>query len=119
MLDVKDSIEKLSWSVNHHFLHIKAQHDFIRAVAVQFELAYTDFRTIQMALQLAGEEQHSLLASFTKAYDDVYAYESVFAMRGLDEFNSEFPDKIEDYQQKVDKFNEELDKVRELQKNNL
>ncbi|WP_268913524.1 hypothetical protein [Lentilactobacillus sp. SPB1-3] len=116
MLDVKDSIDKLSWSVNHHFLHIQAQHDFIRAVAVQFELAYTDFRAIQMALQLAGEEYHSLLADFAKAYEDVYAYESVFAMRGLDEFNSEFPNSIDDYKQKVDHFNDVLDKIKALQK---
>ncbi|GAY72004.1 hypothetical protein NBRC111893_150 [Lentilactobacillus kosonis] len=47
----------------------------------------------------------------------MYAYESVFAMRGLDEFNSEFPNSIDDYKQKVDHFNEVLDKIKDLQKN--
>ncbi|WDF81929.1 hypothetical protein PQ472_08330 [Lacticaseibacillus pabuli] len=100
MLDVKDSVKRLSWTVEHHFLHIQNQHPFMRAWAVQFELAYTDFRTIQMALQLAGESFHPLLAEFAKAYEDVYAYEYEFAANGLDGFNAKFGDKIDDYQQK-------------------
>jgi hypothetical protein len=42
----------------------------MRAWAVQFELAYTDFRTIQLALQLA-QDQHDLLVRFTGVYDTV------------------------------------------------
>ena len=61
MLDVKDSVNRLAWTTEHHFLHIQARHDFMRAWAVQFEMAYTDFRVIQMALQLGGEQYHDLL----------------------------------------------------------
>lgn len=55
MLDVSDSLDRLAWTTEHHYRHIAAQHDFMRAWAVQFELAYTDFRTIQLALQLAQD----------------------------------------------------------------
>ncbi|GAB6093409.1 hypothetical protein [Furfurilactobacillus curtus] len=90
MLDVKDSIDRLQWTVDHHFLHIQAQHEFMRAWAVQFEMAYTDFRVIQMALQLGGEENHPLLKAFAAAYEDVYQYEYEFAAGGLEGFNAKF-----------------------------
>ncbi|MFR0554695.1 hypothetical protein ACLUXD_08660, partial [Loigolactobacillus coryniformis subsp. coryniformis] len=70
MLDVSDSLDRLAWTTEHHYRHIAAQHDFMRAWAVQFELAYTDFRTIQLALQLA-QDQHDLLVRFTGVYDTV------------------------------------------------
>ena len=68
----------------------------MRAWAVQFELAYTDFRIIQMALQLDG--QMDLLQRFTKAYDAVYQYEYAFVKGGLAEFNQEFGDQMDDYE---------------------
>jgi hypothetical protein len=52
MLDVIGAVKNLQWTTEHHYLHIRNQHDFMRAWAVQFELAYTDFRIIQMALQI-------------------------------------------------------------------
>nr|WP_225350788.1 hypothetical protein [Lacticaseibacillus camelliae] len=52
MLDVKNSIDNLEWTTTHHLAHIQNQHPFMRRWAVQFELAYTDFRVIQMALQM-------------------------------------------------------------------
>ncbi|WP_283678595.1 hypothetical protein [Lentilactobacillus sp. Marseille-Q4993] len=115
MLDVKDSIEKLSWDVNHHYLHVKNQHEFMRRIAIQFELAYTDFRVIQMALQLSGDENHQLLADFTSAYDDVFKFESEFAENGLDGFNDKYGDQIDEYGQAVDKLNQEIDKIKKLQ----
>lgn len=96
MLDVIGAVKNLQWTTEHHYLHIKNQHDFMRAWAVQFELAYTDFRIIQMALQLDG--QMDLLQRFTKAYDAVYQYEYVFVKGGLAEFNQEFGDQIDDYE---------------------
>lgn len=41
MLDVIKSLDRLTWNTQHHFAHIEAQHDFIRAWAIQFELGYT------------------------------------------------------------------------------
>lgn len=61
----------------------------MRAWAVQFELAYTDFRTIQLALQLA-QDQHDLLVRFTGVYDTVYQYEYEFAANGLAAFNAKY-----------------------------
>jgi hypothetical protein len=95
MLDVIGSIKNLQWTTEHHFMHIKARHEFMRAIAVQFELAYTDFRTIQLALQLAGEKE--LLSQFTTQYDAVFQYEMSFTRGGLDEFDKQFPKGIADY----------------------
>ena len=89
MIDVKNSLDKLQWTAEHHYLHIIAKHDFMRAWAVQFELAYTDFRTIQLALQLSGK-QHETLVKFTDAYDRLYVFEYEFAANGLDAFYSKF-----------------------------
>lgn len=102
MLDVKKSIENLNWTVEHHFLHIQNQHEFMRAWAVQFELAYTDFRVIEMALQLSGDENHELLRQFATAYEAVYNYEYAFAAGGLDGFNKQFGDQINDYEKAKD-----------------
>ncbi|ANZ61911.1 hypothetical protein AYR62_05230 [Secundilactobacillus paracollinoides] len=98
MLDVKNSIERLSWTVEHHFLHIQAQHEFMRAWAIQFELAYTDFRVIQMALQLAGDSHHELLSQFSAAYEKVFDYEYAFVAGGLDGFNAKFGDQLDQYE---------------------
>jgi len=75
MLKIDDSIARLAWNTEHHFLHIQAQHDFMRAWAIQFELGYTDLRMIQFALQLAEPSQSELLTQLTTAYQQVYQYE--------------------------------------------
>lgn len=116
MLDVKNSIDRLSWTVNHHFLHIKAQHEFMRAWAVQFELAYTDFRVMQMALQLDGEQNHPLLARFAASYETIYNYEYEFAANGLDGFNAKYKDDIDKYGEEVDNFNQIIEEIKKLQK---
>ncbi|KRM71193.1 hypothetical protein [Lacticaseibacillus brantae] len=90
MLDVKGSIDRLLWTAEHHYLHIVAKHDFMRAWAVQFELAYTDFRTIQMALQLDGNHA-DLLKKFAADYDQVFNYEYAFAAGGVDGFYTQYP----------------------------
>ncbi|MCI1986898.1 MAG: hypothetical protein LKJ69_00445 [Lactobacillus sp.] len=94
MLDVKDSLNRLAWTTEHHFLHIQAQHDFMRAWAIQFELAYTDMRMIQLALQLANDPR---LKQFTAAYEAVYPFEYAFVAGGLAGFNGQFGDKLDDY----------------------
>lgn len=96
MLDVLGAVNNLAWTTEHHFLHIKNQHDFLRIWAIQFELAYTDFRVIQMALQL--DAQTDLLQRFTKAYDAVYQYEYAFVKDGLTGFNQAFGDQIDQYE---------------------
>lgn len=95
MLDVLGAINNLRWTTEHHFLHIKNQHEFMRIWAVQFELAYTDFRVIQMALQL--DKQTTLLQRFIKAYDAVYQHEYEFVKGGLEGFNQQFGNQIEAY----------------------
>lgn len=115
MLDVKDSLSRLRWTVDHHFLHIQARHDFMRAWAIQFELAYTDFRTIQLALQLSGEENHPLLASFAAAYEAVYQYEYAFATEGLAGFDDKFSGQMEKYEQAVKQIDGVLDQIEKLQ----
>ncbi|MCI2172337.1 hypothetical protein [Schleiferilactobacillus perolens] len=116
MLDVKNSIDRLSWTVDHHFLHIKNQHDFMRAWAVQFELAYTDFRVIQMALQLSGEENHPLLARFAANYEAIFQYEYEFAGNGLEGFNAKFgPSEIPKYEALVKEFDGIIKEIQALQ----
>lgn len=68
----------------------------MRIWAVQFELAYTDFRVIQMALQL--DSQTELLQRFTKTYDAVYQYEYAFVKDGLEGFNQQFGDQVDQYE---------------------
>lgn len=113
MLDVIKSLDRLTWNTQHHFAHIEAQHDFIRAWAIQFELGYTDVRVVQMALQLDGKH-HDLLVKFTAAYDKVYDYEYAFVAGGLEGFNEKYGDKIEDYRAGANEFLGLIDQVREL-----
>ncbi len=101
MLDVKDSIRRLAHTVEHHYAHIAAGHAFERQWAIQFELAYTDFRMIQLALQLDGHHS-DLLLRFTSAYDDVYVYEYAFAAGGLEGFEEKFAGRVESYKSDVD-----------------
>lgn len=106
-IDMTDSVANLKWNTEHHYAHIEQQHEFIRAIAVQFEIGYSDYRYIQMALYL--ENKDDLLQQFTKAYKDFYAYESVFAMRGLEEFNKDFSWKMGDFREVKDKLLNVLD----------
>lgn len=115
MLDVINSVESLTTTVTRHFLHIKNQHAFIRAWAVQFELAYTDFRVIQMALQLAGPDHHDLLVRFTHAYEAVYAYEYSFAAGGLEGFAQDHGTDVTDYEARVATLTEILSEIHEEQ----
>ncbi|MBZ2201761.1 hypothetical protein CLI91_10470 [Lentilactobacillus hilgardii] len=113
MLDVKKSLDRLTWNTQHHYAHIEAQHDFIRAWAVQFEMGYTDFRVVQMSLQLDGG-QHELLARFAAAYEKVYDYEYAFAAGGLEGFNQQYGDKIADYKQAADDLLKIIDEIRAI-----
>lgn len=99
MLDITDSIKRLQWTTEHHFLHIQAQHEFMRAWAIQFELAYTDMRVVQMTLQMGISKHADILKQFTAAYEQVYQYEYAFVAGGLDGFNQQFGDKMADYEQ--------------------
>jgi hypothetical protein len=101
MLDVKDSIMRLARTVEQHHAHIAARHEFSRQWAIQFQLAYTDFRVIQVALQLDGT-RHDLLVRFASAYDDVYVYEYAFAAGGLEGFDEKFAGRLESYKSDVD-----------------
>lgn len=113
MLDVQGSLKNLQWTVTHHFLHIQNQHDFMRDWAVQFELAYTDFRMIQVALQLDG--QTDLLKQFTSQYNEVYQYEMAFAGGGLEGFNEKFGDKIPAYEKAHNELLATIDDIFKLQ----
>ncbi|WP_125980497.1 hypothetical protein [Loigolactobacillus iwatensis] len=114
MLDVIDSINRLSWTVEHHYTHIEAQHPFMRAFAVQFELAYTDFRVIQMALQLVGD-QHSLLVAFTAVYDQVYKFDYEFAANGPEAFKEKYAGQLSVYQTAKDELLGRLEQIKQLQ----
>lgn len=113
MLDVSDSLDRLAWTTEHHYRHIAAQHDFMRAWAVQFELAYTDFRTIQLALQLA-QDQHDLLVRFIGVYDTVYQYEYEFAANGLAAFNAKYGDQLEPYRLAAEHLSQIIGEIRAI-----
>lgn len=113
MLDVRGSIAQLRSTTEHHFQHIKNQHDFMRIWAVQFELGYTDFRTIQMALQLDGKIE--LLKRFAKDYDQFYHYEYAFAAGGLAGFNEQFGSEIAAYDQAHQTLIATLDEISRFQ----
>lgn len=113
MLDVRGSIANLKWNTEHHYLHIKNQHDFIRIWAIQFELGYSDFRTIQMALQLANRSE--MLKDFTRAYDAVYRYEYAFVQGGLEGFNQQFGTEIDAYDKAHQSFLAVLDELSKTQ----
>lgn len=114
MLDVKNSIDNLEWTTTHHLAHIQNQHPFMRRWAVQFELAYTDFRVIQLALQL-DSQYPELLADFSKTYEDIHNFEFAFAGDGLDGFNQQFGDQINVYASQVDHFEDLIDQLRDLE----
>ncbi len=113
MLDVIKSLDRLTWNTEHHYAHIEAQHDFIRAWAIQFEMGYSDLRTVQLALQIDGGH-HDLLARFTAAYDDVYNYEYAFVAGGLEGFNKQYGDQLPQYKQAADNFLKLIDEVRAI-----
>lgn len=43
MLDVKKSLDRLTWNTQHHYAHIEAQHDFIRAWQFSLKWAIQTF----------------------------------------------------------------------------
>ena len=114
MLKIDDSIARLAWNTEHHFLHIQAQHDFMRAWAIQFELGYTDLRMIQFALQLADPSQPELLTQLTTAYQQVYQYEYAFVAGGLEGFNQQFGNQMADYAKAEKKLLQVLDQIKAL-----
>lgn len=113
MLDVIKSLDRITWNTEHHYAHIAAQHDFIGAWAIQFEMGYTDFRVVQMALQLDGGH-HDLLARFAAAYDKVYDYEYAFVAGGLDGFNKQFGNQLDDYKAAADDLLKIVDEIRQI-----
>ena len=115
MLDVKGSIKNLSSTTESHFDYVQKQESFTRAFPIHFELAYSDFRVIEMALQLTGEQNHALLAQFAAAYEDVYQYEDAYASGGLEGFNRQFGNKIDDYKQAKDNLLAIIQKINQLQ----
>ncbi|GAX01364.1 hypothetical protein [Secundilactobacillus silagei] len=114
MLKIDDSIARLAWNTEHHFLHIQAQHDFMRAWAIQFELGYTDLRMIQFALQLAEPSQSELLTQLTTAYQQVYQYEYAFVAGGLEGFNQQFGNQMADYEKAEKQLLQVLDQIKAL-----
>ncbi|MCY9807387.1 hypothetical protein OXT66_07555 [Lentilactobacillus senioris] len=115
MLDVKGSINNLKTTTEEHFKYIQQQRSFTRAFPIHFELAYTDFRVIEVALQLTSEQNHALLASFAAAYESVYQYEDAYATGGLEGFNNQFADKLTDYQRAKDNFLAIIEQITKLQ----
>lgn len=113
MLKIENSIANLRWTTDHHYQHIQNQHPFMRAWAIQFELAYTDFRVIQLALQLDG--QAVLLADFAKTYEQIHAFEYEFAANGLEGFNAKFADQMANYATEVEHLGRLLDQISDLQ----
>lgn len=111
MLDIKDSIKRLKWNTEHHFLHIQAQHEFMRAWAIQFELGYTDMRVIQMTLQMGISEHAEILKRFTAAYEQVYQYEYAFVAGGLEGFNAQFGNQMADYEKAEKDLLKALDEI--------
>ncbi|KRM10288.1 hypothetical protein FD16_GL001219 [Paucilactobacillus suebicus DSM 5007 = KCTC 3549] len=80
---------------------------------MQFELAYSDFRVIQLALQLDG--QKDLLSKFTSQYNDIYKYEMAFVRGGMAEFDNQFEGQIDDYQKAEQSLLETLKEIRQTQ----
>ncbi|HAT55552.1 MAG TPA: hypothetical protein DCW31_10025 [Lactobacillus sp.] len=111
MIDIQDSAQQLQKTVNDHFEYIQAGHDFARAFAIQFELTYTDFRMIELGLQLDGKGQATLLNSFKTAYQAVYRFEAPFAFGGLEEFDKQCRDMMVDYELAVKQLNKVLQQV--------
>lgn len=111
MLDVKGSINNLTDTIEKHFQSIKSQQPFERIWAVQFELAYTDFRVIQMALQMSGDNYHDLLVQFTTNYHTVFNYELAYASGGLAGFNQQFGKQIDQYQTAKDQLKLTIKKI--------
>ncbi|GEL15186.1 hypothetical protein [Pediococcus cellicola] len=99
MLDVWGSLKNVQQTVQAHLAWIKARKSFERVFAVDFEMAYSDFRVVQMALQLAGEM--ALLKRYTTAYSAIYNYEHAYVQGGLEEFNRQYGEKLADYEQTV------------------
>lgn len=113
MLDILGSWKNLAATTQAHFETIRDQKEFERIFAVQFELAYSDFRTIQMALQLA--EKMDLLKRYTQTYNAVYAFEYAYVAGDLAGFNERFGQQLKAYEQAVTAFLSAMEEVKQLQ----
>ncbi|WP_225049109.1 hypothetical protein [Lacticaseibacillus kribbianus] len=110
-LDRTSALNNQQWTVAHHFDHIRQGHPFARQIAVQYELAHTDFRVLQLILQLEG--QPALYADFTAAYEKVQAFEWPFIAGGPEAFSARFGTRLADYHQAVAAFDTVCEQVAE------
>lgn len=113
MLDILGSWKNLATTTQQHLATIQAQREFDPLFVVQFQLAYSDFRTVQLALQLADEL--ALLKRYTQAYNAVYEFELAYVAGGLANFNAQFGSQIAKYQTAVKAFQEVLNEIKQLQ----
>lgn len=111
--NVKGSIQNLASTTQDHFEYIQQQKSFTRGFPIHFELAYSDFRIIQFALELSGENT-SLLNSFTDDYQTVYQYEDAYATGGLEGYEEKFNGQIDAYQQAKDRLLDDLQEISKL-----
>ncbi|WP_125704913.1 hypothetical protein [Lacticaseibacillus daqingensis] len=102
--DVTPALANLQWTVDHHFLHIQNHSPFARAIAVQFELAYTDMRIVELALQLRDPVPVDLLSAFRTTYAAIRNYEWPFIAGGPEEYYAQHGADFSDYQQQVTEF---------------
>ena len=93
---VLKAVERVTWNTEHHFLHIKNQHEFKRQLAVQFEMGYSDARFIQFFLE-TQESDDDIWQTFTDAFEKVTAFEYAFIAGGLEGFNEQFGDQMAAY----------------------
>jgi hypothetical protein len=114
MLTMQKSIDRLNWNTEHHFLHIKAAHPFIRQWAVQFELGYSDARLIQYYLETQGNME--LWQAFTDAYEAVYNYEYAFVAGGIEGYQEQFGTDTSDYEKAHDELLSVLKRVSDATK---
>ncbi|QBO36917.1 hypothetical protein EQG49_10915 [Periweissella cryptocerci] len=105
--DISSSLANLVNTTQHHYAHIAAGHDFIRAWAIQFELVYTDFR--EVIRDLPADQ----VPAFTQAYQAVFSYEWEFVAGGLAGFQAKYPTKadLESYKKAVDDLVELAEKL--------
>ncbi len=68
-----------------------------------------------MSLKLSGAVQNPLLGEFLVAYKKVYQYEYAFAAGGLDGFNQQFGDQIEEYEAAQDDLIDVLERIKQIE----
>lgn len=109
------AIERIRWNTEHHFLHIKNQHEIAPQIGVQFSMGYTDARFIQFFLE-DQEDQTDLWDEFTKTFVEISEYELAFIKGGLAGFNEQYgsEDQMKHYEATQTAMLLILDKVRFL-----